>query len=116
MLLERVRRAPTAVMAMILAIGVAAHGLSASDTIARSRVMAASDMPMSDDMSDKCNGCAGQEKGMVSAACAAFCSAAIAILSPAVALYMMPAEILRPTTGRIAGGRGEPPDPHPPRS
>jgi hypothetical protein len=65
MLRERIRRALTVLMALVVVVGLAAHGLYGSDMIVKSAIAAASDMPMSSDgpMQGKCNGCAGDEKG-----------------------------------------------------
>jgi hypothetical protein len=79
---------------------------------------AASGMSMPNDMPmpGKCNGCAGNENGVASAACVAFCSAAIALpVTPAV-LHAVPAETLSPTRKPGASGLADPPDPYPPKS
>jgi hypothetical protein len=117
MLRERIRRASTVLMALVLATGLAAHGLGGPDMIIKSAVAAASDMPMSSDgpMQGKCNGCAGDEKGIAPAACSAFCGAVIAVSMAATALDAVPAEILRPMAGTDVIGRADPPDPYPPR-
>ena len=123
MSLGRIRRISVVLMAMVVAIGVATHGLGGPDIMVKSAMVRAPDMAMPGDMlmsSDapmpgKCSGCAGHEKGVAPAACATFCAAAIAIPSAAVVLYTVPAETLRPTTELIASGHSEPPDPYPPR-
>jgi hypothetical protein len=113
----KIRRIAAVVLALVLAVGLTTHSVGGPNTIAKSAVAGANDMPMSDDMpmSGKCDGCAGDEKGVAPAACSAFCGAAIALPSAAAALYAVPAETLSPTAGRIAIGRADPPDPYPPR-
>lgn len=83
--------------------------------IAKSAMAAAHDVPMSDGMRGKCNGCAGDEKGVAPTACSALCSPMIAAPLVAVVLYAVPVETLSPTAGPHAVGRTEPPDPYPPR-
>jgi hypothetical protein len=118
MLRERIRRASTMLMALVLATGLAAHGFGGPDMIVKSATAAASDMPMSSDgpMQGKCNGCAGDEKGVAPAACSAFCGVVIAVpLAAAAALDAVPAEMLHPMAEPNAVGRADPPEPYPPR-
>jgi hypothetical protein len=117
MLRERIHRASTLLMALVLATGLAAHGLGGPDKIVKVATAAASDMPMSNDapMQGKCNGCAGDEKGVAPAACSAFCGAVIALPLQAVTLDAVPAETLSPIAGSDSIGRADPPDPYPPR-
>jgi hypothetical protein len=86
--------------------------------IVTSAMTTASDMPISSDMPmpGKCNGCAGNEKGVAPAACSAFCGAVIALPMMAVVLYAVPVETLNPTAGPAAIGHATPPDPYPPRT
>jgi hypothetical protein len=115
---RKIRRITTVLAAWVLAAGLVAHGFGGPDMIVKSAMTSASDTPMSGDMPmpGKCNGCAGDEKGMApAAACSAFCAAVIASPSLAVVLYAVPAEILSPTTGPDAISHADPPDPYPPR-
>jgi hypothetical protein len=66
-------------------------------------------------MSGKCDGCAGDEKGVGPAACSAFCSAAIAMPSMAVIFDTAFIDTLGPAAEPIVTGRADPPDPYPPR-
>ena len=110
----KIHRISAALMAIVLAIGLSTHGLVGLNMITRSAMALASDMPMSGDMPGKCDGCAGDEKGLAPAFCSAFCGTVMP--SPVMTvLYVVPAEILTPTSERIAVGRAEPPDPYPPR-
>ncbi|SRR5713101_6559258 len=118
MLPEGIRRASTVLMALVLACGLAAHGLGGPDMIVKSATAAASDMPMSSDgpMQGKCNGCAGDENGVAPAACSAFCRVVIALPMTTVVIDAIPAETLSPMTGPDAIGRADSPDPYPPRA
>ena len=117
MVSEKIRRIPALLAAMVLAAGLVAHGFGGPDMIVTSAMTTVSDMPMSSDMPmpGKCNGCAGDEKGVASAACYAFCGAVIALPLVAVVLYAVPAETLNPTAGPNAIGHADAPDPYPPR-
>jgi len=117
MLSERIRRIVTLLAALVLAVGLVEHTFGGPDMIAKSATSAASEMPMSGDMpmSGKCNGCAGDDKGLAPAACSAFCSAVFVLPAEAVVLYAVPAETLHPTARLDAIGHTIPPDPHPPR-
>jgi hypothetical protein len=110
----KIRRISAALMAIVLAFGFATHALGGPDMIIKSIMAVANDMPMSGDMPGKCDGCAGDEKGVAPTVCSAFCGAVIA--SPAVVvLTAIPADILAPPAERMAIGRADPPDPYPPR-
>jgi hypothetical protein len=110
----KIRRISAALMAIVLAIGLSTHGLGGPNMINNSAMALMSDMPMSGDMPGKCDGCAGDEKGLAPAFCSAFCGTVMP--SPVMTvLYVVPAEILTPTSERIVVGRAEPPDPYPPR-
>jgi hypothetical protein len=114
MLIGKIRRISAALMAVVLAVGLSMHGLSGAGINFKSAAAVANDMPMSDGMPSKCNGCAGDEKGVAPGFCCAFCGTVIA--SPAMAvLSAVPAEILTPPIEQIAIGRADPPDPYPPR-
>jgi len=114
---EKIRRMPAVLAVLVLAAGLVAHGLGSPATTVTSAMTAASDIPLSSDMPlpGKCNGCAGDEKGMAATACSAFCGAVIALPLAAVVLYAVPAETLNPTAGPDAIGHANPPDPYPPK-
>jgi hypothetical protein len=110
----KIRRISAAVMAIVVAVGLATHGLGGPNIIMKSDMAVANDMPMPGDMPGKCDGCPGHEKGVARAACSAFCGTVIA--SPiVVVLFAVPAGILTPAAEQIAIGRADPPDPYPPR-
>jgi len=118
MLRKRIRDASTVLMALVLAIGLTMHGFGGSDLMIKSVMTAAGDMPMSSDspMQTKCDGCAGNEKGLASAACSAFCGAVITLPLQAATLDAVAGETLGPMDRPKAMGRANPPDPYPPRS
>jgi hypothetical protein len=100
-------------MALILAMGLVAHGAGMPDMALTSAEAVASDVPMSG--TGKCNGCAGDEKGLVTAACAAFCNTVLPSASPFASVDVISAGRLGPTSEPIGAGRTTPPDPYPPR-
>src|SRR6266581_2299178 len=97
----KIRRILAALMAIALAAGLSMHGLGGPDMNNKTAMAVASDMPMSRDMPSKCNGCAGDEKGLASAFCSAFCGTVMPSHVMAV-LSVVPAEKLAPTGERIA--------------
>jgi hypothetical protein len=113
----KLRRASAIAAALILAGGLVVHGFVGLDMGSTSSTSMATEMPMTTDMpmSGKCDGCAGQEKGMSPAACSAFCGAVIAIPSVAVVFNTISIETLGPSAGPIVTGHADPPDPDPPR-
>ena len=111
---DKIRRLSTLLMAVVLAVGLITHGFGGPNIVAKSAMGAAHDMPMMP-MSGKCDGCAGDEKGVMPTACDAFCGAVIT-MPLAVILDAVPAEILNPTAGPDAIGHTLPPDPYPPRT
>jgi len=114
---DKIRRIPAVLMALVLAVGLATHGVGGPDMIVKSAMTTASDMLTSSDMSmrGKCNGCAGDEKGVAPATCSAICGAMITAPLLAIVHDAIPAETLRPMAGARAIGRANPPDPYPPR-
>ena len=113
---HRIRQISALAAALVLAVGLVLHGFGGSDMIVKSAMTAAGDMPMSSDMPmpGKCNGCAGDEKG-VAQACSAFCGAMAAPPSMAVNFSTTSIDILGPTAEPIMAGRFDPPDPYPPK-
>ena len=104
-------------VALVLAVGLVTHGFAGPDMVVKSAVTAATDMPMSADMpmSGKCDGCAGDERGVAPAACAAFCSAVIAAPSVPAVFDSVAIDTLEPSIGPVVTGHADPPDPYPPR-
>jgi hypothetical protein len=119
MFVENIRRISAVLMALVLAIGLATHGFGAPDMMVKSNMIAASDMPISSDMpmqgKGKCNGCAGDEKGVAPAGCSAFCGAVVISPSVMAVLNAVPAETLSPIAEAGMSGNAYPPDPYPPR-
>lgn len=112
-----IRRMLASLMALFMAIGLATHGVG-GPMVVKSTMAMASHMPSSgsEPMQDKCNGCAGDERGVVPTACSAFCSAVATLPAAYVDPYAAPIEILVPTAGPDVIGWTHPPDPHPPKS
>ena len=119
MLCEKTRRISALLSALVLAFGLVTHGFAGPEMVVKSALTAATDMsmPMSGDtpMSGKCDGCAGDEKGVAPAACSAFCGAVIAAPSVTAVFDAVPIDTLGPSAGAIVTGRADPPDPYPPR-
>jgi hypothetical protein len=113
----KLRRTSAIVAALILAAGLVVHGFAGLDIGSASATSIATEMPMPTDMpmSGKCDGCAGQEKGMALMACSACCSALVAIPSVALIFNASSIETLGPSAEPIVTGHADPPDPYPPR-
>lgn len=110
------RRMFALLMALVMAVGLATHGIGGPMIVNPTMIMA-SDMPSSGGpMQGKCNGCAADEKGVVPAACSAFCSAVAALPAANIDLFAVPAETLTPAVGPEVTGWTHPPDPYPPRT
>jgi hypothetical protein len=107
---ETARRLFVLVLSVALATGLIARTVQAAQMDVATATMTA-DMPMH----GKCDGCAGSEKAMPPAACAAsFCS--MAVVMPVTAVFdPAPAGVLEPATEVSATGHAFPPDPYPPR-
>ncbi len=107
---ETARRLFVLVLSVALATGLVTRAVYAAYPATAIAAMSG-DMPMH----GKCNGCAGSEKGMPSAACAfAFCGM-VAVLPVTATLDPVAAETIEPTAWRSATGHVFPPDPYPPR-
>jgi hypothetical protein len=117
MLSREIHRISALLAALVLAAGLVAHGFGGPDMAVKSTMSAASDMPMSSDMPmpGKCNGCAGNEKGVAPAACSAFCGAVIGLPSVVAVFDAVPIDTLGLSDGPIVTGHADPPDPYPPR-
>lgn len=113
-----IRQISAFLMALVVAIGLVAHGPSGLGVMMGSTMTLANDMPSrgGEPMQGKCNGCAGDERGVVPAACSAFCSAVAALPAANIDLFAVPAETLTPAVGPEVAGWTHPPDPHPPRT
>ena len=96
--------------------GLVTHGFGAPDVIAKPATAVAHYMPMSGHMPGKCNGCAGDEKGLApTTACSALCGPLIATPFVTAVVRAVPAETLNPKAERHTIGRTDSPDPYPPR-
>jgi hypothetical protein len=114
---HKIRPISALLTALVLTAGLVVHGFAGPDMVVESAMSAANDMPMSSDMpmSGKCDGCAGDEKGVAPVACSTFCSAVIAMPSVAAVVDAVPIDTLGPSAGAVVTGHADPPDPYPPR-
>jgi hypothetical protein len=118
MLAEKVRHLFVRTLALALAAGLVTHSMPAGNFAAKAADMTvamsmdtAPDVPMQ----GKCDGCAGDENGLMSSACSAFCGSAITLPSPPVLLDATAIAIPLPPAGTVVTGHTGPPDPYPPR-
>ena len=117
MLAEKIRRLLVCTLALALAAGLVTHsvpsgksGPKAADMTTTVSMDAAADLPMH----SKCDGCAGDEKGLMPTACAAFCGSVIALPLPVI-FHAGQIVTMWPPAGTDATGHTAPPDPYPPR-
>lgn len=122
MLARKIRRPVALLLAMALVVGLATHSVPAASSVGKAADMttgmsmdAAIDMPMDMPASGKCSGCAGEEKGMMPSACAAFCGSAVALPLMPAAFDTVPAATMWPPTRTLGTSHTGPPDPHPPK-
>ena len=120
---EKLRRPFTKLLALALSLGLVAHSMPGGTSIAQAAEMTdsisadmAMDVPMDMPMSGDCNGCAGDEKALMSAGCHVFCVSAVASALPFVLFETAPLATLMPAEGIFGAGYVGPPDPYPPRS
>ena len=107
---ETARRLFVLVISVALATGLVARAVQPASSEVAAMAMSG-DMPMH----GKCDGCAGSEKAMPSAACAfAFCGL-VAVMPVAITFESVAAGTIAPTAQRSATGHVFPPDPYPPR-
>jgi hypothetical protein len=113
MLGRKLRRFFAVFLALALAVGVVGPYFPLGNLANKAAAMSmdtASDPPMQ----SKCNGCAGDENGMIPTGCAPFCGYITA--SPLVPVH--PGAILAtllPPAERTMTGLTGPPDPYPPK-
>ena len=107
---ENVRRISALFLALVLAVGLAAHGVRASDIGVKMVAAAATDMPMP----GKCDGCGDDHKAMA-AACSAYCGTVVVLPLAGAAFDVVPAVIVENFVGPSPTGRTVSPDPYPPR-
>jgi hypothetical protein len=119
MLSQRTRRLLAWPLALVLAVGLVVHPLYAVDASAKA-AGGAMDMSMTTGMPadmpmPSCDGCAGDEKATMPAACAAFCASMIALPLAPLAIEAVAIATLRPAGEAAAIGHTAPPDPYPPK-
>ena len=107
---ETARRLFVLVLSVALATGLVARAVQAASPETAVTAMSG-DMPMH----GKCNGCAGSEKAMPSAACAfAFCGM-VAVVPVTATFDPVATGTIEPAVQWSATGHVFPPDPYPPR-
>jgi hypothetical protein len=118
MLAEKIRRLFVMFLTLALTAGLGVHSIPMSNLGAHGapKLMmmamgAATDMPMP----CKSDGCAGDEKGLMPAACAAFCSSVAAAPVLPILFDAVPIATMWPPKGTALTGLAGPPDPYPPR-
>jgi hypothetical protein len=120
MLAEKMRRLFVMFLALALTAGLVAHTVPTGNLGAHSgpemagmamALGATADMPMP----CKSDGCAGDEKGLMPAACAAFCSSIAALPILPILFDAVPIATTWPPKGTALTGLTGPPDPYPPR-
>src|SRR5262249_35395925 len=115
MRLEIARRVFVIVLSVALATGVAVRSVQAiAMDVAAPAATAAATTDTGMPTSDKCSGCAGDEKAMA-AGCSALCSRAVGALPLASAFGPTSAETVGPSATLAATGHAFPPGPSPPR-
>ena len=110
----RFRRILTITLALSLAAGLVTHGVRAMELGSDIVIAAATGMPDMP-MSGKCDGCAGDEKTTMPAACSAFCNSVIALPSEVVEFNAVLIGTMWPSIETIGIGHSYPPEPHPPK-
>jgi len=133
----KIRRLLSFVLALVLTAGLVGYGVGGPNGVVQSvaasangKAMSAEMMAISNEaampadmaiskgtpMRGKCNGCAGDDKGIASGACSALCGTVIPSLAVVPVLYAVPVELLNPMSEARVVGHSYPPDPHPPRT
>src|SRR6516165_3473767 len=102
MRVEIARRVFVIVLSVALATGVAVRSVQAiAMDVAAPAATAAATTDTGMPMSDKCSGCAGDEKAMA-AGCSALCSSAVAVLPVVVAFGPISVETIGPAAAPAA--------------
>ena len=115
---KRVRRPLAVLLVLALSLGLVTHSVPGSGSVATAAETAnmsmdtAMDMPATGD----CNGCAGDEKGLMPTACYVFCGSTVGSSLLPVPLEAVPLTTLLPRDAVIGSGYIGPPDPYPPKS
>jgi hypothetical protein len=106
-----VRPILSVVLSVALATGLVLHSAYAADMGMNSPVAMSSDMSMQ----GGCDRCGDDGKGIAPGLCAAYCSTIVAAMTPTQVFYAAPIALLTWPPQLPLVGRGEPPDPYPPR-
>jgi len=98
-------------LALVVAIGLVAHGVRAADSGIKMAASMAIDMPMP----GKCDDCGDNQKAMAAGACSAYCGTMVALPLFGSIFDVRPAETLRHLAEPNPTGHSTRPDPYPPR-
>lgn len=119
---KKIRRPVALLLALALAMGLATHSIPAANSDGKAAGMtagmsmdAAMDMPADKPAPGKCNGCAGDEKGMMPPACSAFCGNVVALPLVPADFNTVSIATMWPAAGTFGTGHTGPPDPYPPK-
>jgi hypothetical protein len=104
-------------LALALTAGLVMHSVPTGNHQGKPGVMTGMSMETTTDMPMPCegNGCADDEKGLMPAACAAFCSSVVALPVMLTFFDAPPIGAVWPPEVAVLNGFAGPPDPYPPR-
>ncbi len=103
-----VRQVLAIILSVALITGLVPHSAHAGDVGMNSSAAIGSDMPMP-------GGCGPDGKGIAPGLCAAYCSTIVAVMTPSAVFYAAAIALVSWPPELPLVGRGEPPDPYPPR-
>jgi hypothetical protein len=123
---KNMHRPLAVLLALALSLGLVMHSVPGSKSIAKAGDMTASmsmdmptdvsmDMPADMPATGGCNGCAGDEKGLMPTACSAFCGSVASLPLVPVVFKTVPVATLWPAAETRGTGHTRPPDPYPPK-
>jgi hypothetical protein len=108
-----VRRLFVALVSVALVAGLMTYSVRAANVSATAGATVALSGAMS--MPGDCDGCPGEERGSMPAACAAFCGSVAVLPLVPVTHSPVPIEVLAVSVEPSETGRTIAPDPHPPK-
>ena len=119
-LAEKIRRLFVMFLALALTAGLVMHSiptnnLGAQDAPKLTTMAMAAGVGMDMPMPCERDGCAGDDRGLMPAACAAFCSSVAAASVLPILFEAVPIATMWPPKAATLTGLSRPPDPYPPR-
>jgi len=111
---KTVHRLTVFVLSLALATGLVAHSAPAGGMGVEAAVMAGTtnDMPMP----GTCDGCGGDQKAVMTGACATFCGSVVTLPPVTIIFNTISIDTFDHSAEPALTGHGDPPDPYPPRS